>query len=286
MSRHERYSENLFDFRTGRPTAISSASTGESQRAACATLNRERTRGILETAQGNAPREQVSLDVWTTAFERRLTEWEIPLIPLSDLGLQYDQDGFLNSEFLKPLPSGAEAEPYLDQEHGVVYKLFNLRLSGALGRKLSLERDDEDGEFQIELKDADLRHTLTKLSILNLAGAHTTEIVGLADTGDYLIAKQPLAFPYEDFETDLKSAVQSMRGIIPRQGGFRQSVTIVWVEELPWVVGDLHKRNIMKNSQGEACVILNRAISDAKHFRRTGKEPTYDLSEGIHDDEL
>jgi hypothetical protein len=74
MSRHEQYSENLFDFRTGRPTAISGSATSESQRAACATLNRERTSGILEAAQNHAPGESLSVNAWTEIFERALTD--------------------------------------------------------------------------------------------------------------------------------------------------------------------------------------------------------------------
>lgn len=303
MPSHEQYSENLFDFRTGRPTAISSSSTSESQRAACTTLNRERTSGILEAAQNHAPGESLSVDAWTEVFERALTDWDTPLIPLSDLGLSHDVDGFVNSEFLEALPSGAEAEPYLDREHEVVYKLFNLKINGALGRKLSLEREEDEGEFQVELKDADLRHTLTKLSVLNQAGAHPTEIVGLADTGDYLIAKQPLAYPLVDFAEDQKIAIQNMRGIVPRQGGFRQGVTIIWVEQRPWLVGDLHNRNIMRDFLNRPCIIdaligpitpaalqsiswLKDAVSDAEKFRRTGIKPRYDLFDEIDDAEL
>jgi hypothetical protein len=217
--------------------------------------------------------------------------------------LSHDEDGFVQSRFLEPLTSGAEAEPYLDRAHGVVYKLFNLKINGALGRKLSLEREEDEGEFQVELKDADLRHTLTKLSILNQAGAHATEIVGLADTGDYLIAKQPLASPSVNYEEDLRIAIQAIRGIVPRQGGFRQGVTIVWVEGRPWLVGDLHDRNIMRDSLNRPCVIdalvgpitpaamqriswLRAAIYDARVFRETGRKPVYDLLDEIEDAEL
>ena len=131
MRNYERSHENLsFDFRTGRPTAITGPETGSAQRATCSALNAERAGGIIEADQSHAPGEPVSADVWSRSLERALSDWDTPLIDLSRLGLTRDKEGFLISEFLKPFTSGAEAEPYLDEEYGVVYKLFNLRDSG------------------------------------------------------------------------------------------------------------------------------------------------------------
>lgn len=93
---------------------------------------------------------------------------------------------------LIPLPSGAEASPYHDPQSNSVYKLFDLRPNGSLGKKISLELNDQQ-EFEVVLKDAVLRDTSEKIRILNDIGGHPTEIVGLSDNGDYLIAKQPLA---------------------------------------------------------------------------------------------
>lgn len=304
MSKYERSDHNLaFDFRTGRPTAISGPETGKAQRAACSALDAERTGGILEAAQGHAPGEQVSADVWTSYFERRLTDWDTPLIDLSRLGLIYDREGFLTSSLLEPLRSGAEAEPYLDVEYGVVYKLFNLRASGALGKKLVLERSTDDDEYQVESREADLRHTLTKLAVLNDAGAHATEIVGLADSGEHLIAKQPLAGPFKDFREDLKNAVHLIRAVVPSRSNFRQNVAIISVNGRPWIVGDLHDRNIMRDHLGRPCIIdaligaitpaalsqisgLREAVGDAEVFRLTGKKPSYDLFDEVDDSEL
>ncbi|WP_411847105.1 hypothetical protein AAFN60_06555 [Roseibacillus persicicus] len=299
----QEYETFSIDFRTGLPTAITGKETGESQRAACAALNRRRARGIRKAAQEDAPGQSVSAHVWQSAFERKVAEWDVPLIPLEKLGIRVDCDGFPESDsFLTKLTSGAEAHPYLDHENGVVYKLFDLKVSGALGKKLNLEREEE-GEFQIELRDADLNHTLDKLSVLNLIGGHPTEIVGLAESGDYLIAKQPLAFEFKNFQNDLKIAVARLKGIFPRQCHFRKEVVVVWCEGDPWFVGDLHDRNIMRDSNSRPCVIdalvgeitpmaiqlipwLRNAIVDAKLYSETGKKPTYDLFDEIDDSEL
>jgi hypothetical protein len=103
----------------------------------------------------------------------------------------------LNQRFLRQLPSGAEAAPFADLEHEVVYKLFDLRSGGNLGKKIALE-PEPDGSFELHVRDAVLFETIEKIAVLHEAGALPTEIVGLADTGDYLIAKQPLAGPMQE----------------------------------------------------------------------------------------
>ena len=47
---------------------------------------------------------------------------------------------------LTALPSGAEAIPYFDKEWGVVYKLFDLRVNGSLGKKIELVRPAENAQ--------------------------------------------------------------------------------------------------------------------------------------------
>ena len=302
MAKHGTASEDYYlDFRTGSTSAIRGSEISESIRAACSALNRRRTRAIREASQENASGESLSADAWSVAFERRLNEWELPLVPLEKLGIFIDRDGYIESKELQPLQSGAEASPYQDLQNEVVYKLFDLKENGALGKKIVLEQD-EQGEYQIELRDADLYHTMTKLSVLNDIGGHPTEIVGIAETGDYLIAKQPLAFPMADFEEDRKVAVERMRAIVPSQCHFRQMAALVWSDSDAWMVADLHKRNIMRDSLGKPTVIdaligsippaavqksgLNQPIRDAQTYRLTGKKPTYDLFDGFSDDEL
>ena len=51
---------------------------------------------------------------------------------------------------------------------------------------------------------------------LHEAGACPTEIVGLAESGDHLIAKQPLCGPFDDFEEDRRSAATSIKAVVPK----------------------------------------------------------------------
>jgi hypothetical protein len=168
----------------------------------------------------------------------------------------------------------------------VVYKLFDLRSDGSLGKKLLFEKNAE-GEFEPRNKPAELRDTLEKLSILNEAGAHPTEIVGLSDDGHYLLVKQPLAEPSSDFESDRTTALEFLRAIVPMATRLRTTVAITWVSGQPWLVGDLHNRNIMRDGDGQPTIIdaligpvpplamrelgwLRNAVADA-HALREGR---------------
>lgn len=219
------------DFRTGRRTAIHAGNSCAEQRSACVALNRIRARGILEATQLASSGESVSLDARYATIARYSRDRDVPLIPLDQLGIHHDEDGLRSSSLLTPLPSGAEAIPYFDKDWGVVYKLLDLRVNGSLGKKIELVRTTE-GDFDLIPCDATLRDTLEKLAVLNHAGGHPTEIVGLSDSGDYLIAKQPWAYPRGDFETDRRTAVSEIRGIIPEYtgSGLRHTVVVMWLE--------------------------------------------------------
>lgn len=287
------------DFRTGKPTAIVGPEIPPGVRAACDAINQRRKSGIEAAIGEFAPRREVPIDVWTHEFLGRITELEVPLIDLDSLGIGHDE-GFLVSEFLRPLPSGAEASPFLDLDAGVVYKLFDLRPGGAMGKKLSFQSRSRG--FEIESRDARWADVLDKLIVLNYGGAHPTELVGVSSDGCYLIAKQPQAYPFKDFRTDLARAEAAMRGIVPVGGGLRGHLFVTFVDGTPWLVGDLHERNIMRDSAEEPTIIdalvgmvtpesrrdlpwLNAACEEAEVYRRTGKRPPR-WDEGVADEEL
>lgn len=289
------------DPRTGFPTAISGDTVSEEQRSACASLNQRRASGFIEASKSPPSGEPTSVDVWSASFARRAEEWELPTVDLQKLGLDQDHDGFVSSGFLQPLTPGAEAQPFLDKEFRTVYKLFDLRPNGSLGKKLLFNFNDETG-FEVDVADATWIDTIEKILILNAGGGLPTELLGLADSYDYLIAKQPLAYPFKDLNQDRERAEHVMRGIYPVGGGLRQHVFVSQIDADYWVIGDLHERNIMRDSNGEPTIIdalagkvtplarkklgwLNQACIDAAHFRRTGERPE-SYFDNVNDDEL
>lgn len=296
------YIQYEIDLLTGYQTAIFSDAVSEGIRSACTALNRQRTRGILEAAKYIAPSEQVQTNVWATTFERQSQQWEAPLVSLNKLGITHDADGFVSTSFLEALTTGAEASPYLDTERKVVYKLFDLRANGSLGKKILLDRETE-GTYKIKHNDATFVDTMEKLSVLNDAGGHITEIVGLSDDGNYLVAKQPLAYPYNDFQLERDIAVNNLKGIVPFGPSLGHVIAITWTQESAWMVGDLHTGNIMIDSNGNPTVIdaltgtiptqapkevngLAYAIQDARDYRVTNQIPLRKAFDDVNNDEL
>lgn len=125
------------DFRTGFPTAILGSETSETVRSACRAINAQRTRGIQEAAKQAPSSESLPPHVWTASFTEQANQWDVSLVHLERLGISHDNDDFLLSDELIALPSGAEAHPHLDAKNGIVYKLFDLKPNGSVGKKPS-----------------------------------------------------------------------------------------------------------------------------------------------------
>jgi len=291
------------DPRTGIPTALRDEACSQEIREACTALNSRRARGLMEISRFSPQRESVEIDVWTAALVEKAELWDVPIVPMEALGLSHDEDGFSESAEMVPLKTGAEACPYLDHKQRIVYKLFDLRSNGAMGKKIVMQRDAEAGLCD-EIKDAVFQDTIRKLSAINDAGGHPTEIVGLVDSFDHLLVKQPLAEPYLDFDADRREAMDMMRCVTPMGGQFRNPLSVFYIQEEPWLLGDLHKGNIMRDAEGRPTVIdalvgylppyvlrelpwVGMAANDAKDFRLTGQAPLRkSLLEEVEDDEL
>lgn len=288
------------DFFTGQPTALWGPITSSAERTACSALNRERARGILEAFKLSPSSESLSTDVWTATFTRRAREWSLPLISLTKLGFVREEEGLVCPPSLFALKPGAEAEPYWHRGSGMVYKLFNLREGGALGKKISFEAG-VDGEYEIRHSDAMLVDTLEKIQVLHDMGAHPTEIIGLSDMGDFFIVKQPYASTqiynseerprgeiYQLYEKDRAQAIAAICGEVCNGPGLRESVVVSWLNGQAWLVADLHNRNIMRDQNQAPTIIdaligpvtpaaylklqwLQAQVADAKAWRSSGK---------------
>ena len=294
--------QSNFDFRTGRETAIATALFSEGDRAACSALNRQRAKGIQEAARQAPSRQPFTPDVWAALVAKRSREWGVPLIRLDGLGLGRDPDDHLISQFMQPLKTGAEASPFADGDWQVVYKLFPLHSSGGLGKTFEIDRYPDDQGFEMTVRDAVLIETMEKLIVLHDAGAHPTELVGIDDQGDYLVVKQPLAYPYKNLEEDRLIALERIRAV-PCRARFRRVVWILWAHDQAWVLSDLHPGNIMRDASDQPTIIdallsplppaliqsdrlLIQDVEDARALREGRPRPSRDVFAEIPDDEL
>ena len=241
------------DFRTGRPSVITGDVVSDAARSACGAINRERTRGIKEATRPAASGEPFQADGWHALVARKAAQWGVPLIPLTALGISFDRDRLFVSRFLQRLGWGAEAIAWADVENRCVYKLFEVHPNAALGKRLVIEQDHE-GAFRAIHANADLDTTMEKLAVLHDAGGCPTEIVGVADSGDYLIVKQPLCVPFENFLEDRRSAAESLKAVVPKYSLGRE-IRVFWLRDQAWCIGDLHEGNIMRDVSGRPTII-------------------------------
>jgi hypothetical protein len=192
--------------------------------------------------------------------------------------------------------------PFADMARGIVYKLYDLRGDGSLGKKLVFRRDPA-GDWEPGLADATIYETVEKLAVLHEAGGLATEIMGLDDSGSILLAKQPLAFLYgDDLMKSRVEAALAMNAVLvnaPRMHEFR----VFWCGEKAWGLGDLHSGNIMRDATGAAAVIdallaeipravtqdcpgLARALATARRRADGDYSEEPDLFTGVNDAEL
>jgi hypothetical protein len=122
------------------------------------------------------------------------------------------------------------------------------------------------------------------LALLNEIGAHPTEIVGLSDEGDFLLAKQPLAKIARDPEgKDLQEAIKQTKAAKPKN--LRLNCVVLWLQGDAYIMADLHKNNIMIDQDGIPTIIdaligkippslinrlpaLRAAVDDAEDLRK------------------
>lgn len=287
----------------GHDSFIRSARVSARAREAGTRLNRQRASGIAAALEAHASGQSSQVDGWFAAAARVAAELGVPLVSLEALGIGFDDEDHLTSRILRPLTGGAEAKPFADDQRGVVYKLFDLRDSGALGKKILLQFGNP-WEADVRMVDAVLFETMEKLAVLHEAGAHPTEIIGLADTGDYLIVKQPMAQPHgPDLDEDRRIAVAAMKAL-PVRGGIRGGdLRVFWVAGKAWLLGDLHRGNVMRDEDGVPTIIdaligqvptsalgslpaLSKAVQEAREMREGTRTHASDLFDGVNDDDL
>lgn len=255
---HESTAQLQIDFRTGRPSVIRDGCLSPDEFRTCSELNHARSHGIKEAARPDSSSRSLPRDVWRTRVANRAAIYEVPLIDLQKLGFTAEVSQEPRSELFDYIDCGREATAFNDSRHGVVYKLFDVRVDstfkGSVGLKLEMRGRPPDDIEVVELP-ATVEDMLDKICAMHDAGACPTEIVGLSEDGTYLIAKQPRCLPLGCFEEDRRIAVQQMKAVAPKCSVRGRELWVFYSAGKHWMLSDLHEKNVMRLPDGSPTII-------------------------------
>ena len=175
-----------------------------------------------------------------------------PLVDLEDFGFPPDVEDLLGegSSRLRPISSGVEATAFEAEDHSI-YKFFMPREDGHIGGTFDFAPEDEVA-LHAEAADGTYQAMLEKFDLILRLGGMPTEVVGVTKREGVLVTKQTLGeLLSEGADT---SQVQPPE-LIPLPSRFlrahRDHPRLYFRDEQPWLVADLHSKNIVRAADGE-----------------------------------
>jgi len=228
---------------------------------------------------------------------RDFREW-LPVISLEDFGFP-EEVGDLLAECgprLRPISSGVEATAFEAEDHSI-YKFFMPRADGRIGGTFEFRRGEEVA-LLAHASDGSYRAMLEKFDLIVRLGGMPTEVIGVTRREGVLVTKQTLgALLPEGADT---SGLQPAP-LIPIPSRFlrahRDHPRLYFVEGRPWLVADLHSKNLVRAADGELRAIdllaaplpaelVAKEPLLADWLERARLDPSAPLLRATHDDEL
>jgi hypothetical protein len=221
-----------------------------------------------------------------------------PLLELEDFGFPDEVEDLLgeSSARLRPISSGVEATAFEAEDHSI-YKFFMPREDGHIGGTFEFTRGEEVA-LQADASDGTYCAMLEKFDLIMRLGGMPTEVVGVTKREGVLVTKQTLGkLLSEGADT---SAVQPEE-LIPLPSRFlrahRDHPRLYFRDAQPWLVADLHSKNMVRASDGQLRpidllaapmpqdLIANEPLL-ADWLTRVQSDPTANVLREVHDDEL
>ncbi len=221
-----------------------------------------------------------------------------PLIELEDFGFPEDVEDLLGeaSPDLRPISSGVEATAFEAKDKSI-YKFFMPRDDGHIGGTFSFTRA-EDVALDAEASDGTYQAMLEKFDLIMRLDGMPTEVIGVTKREGVLVAKQTLgALLSEGADT---SQVQPPE-LIPLASRFlrahRDHPRLYFVDDAPWLVADLHSKNMVRAADGNlkaidllaaplpADLIVKEPLL-ADWLKRVAADPETSVLHAVDDDEL
>lgn len=222
----------------------------------------------------------------------------VPLVSLGMFGFPEDaEDPFgEGSSRLRRIGSGVEASAF-QADDGSIYKFFLPREGGRIGGSFTFVRDGDEVAFRAEASLGSYQSLFEKLHLILALGGMPTEIVGLTPEG-VLVVKQTAGERLPENQ-DTSSLLPT--GLIPIPSRFlraQRDHPRLWFQRgTPWLIADLHAKNLVRAADGDLRVIdllaapmPERRFADEPLLRdwldRVAQDPRAGLLAAVPDDEL
>ncbi len=175
----------------------------------------------------------------------------LPIVALEDFGFP-PEVGDLLAECgprLRPISSGVEATAFEAEDHSI-YKFFMPRADGRIGGTFEFRRGEEIA-LHAEAADGSYRAMLEKFDLILRLDGMPTEVVGVSKHEGVLITKQTLGERLAEGADTSRVQPAPLISIPSRfLRAHRDHPRLYFVDDRPWLVADLHAKNLVRAADG------------------------------------
>jgi hypothetical protein len=224
---------------------------------------------------------------------------QLPLVSLTDFGFPEEVGDILAEcpPALRPISSGVEATAFECVADQSIYKFFMPRADGRIGGTFAF-RAGEDTALLADAADGSYRAMLEKFDLILRLDGMPIEVIGVTRAEGVLITKQTLGQRLDE-GADTSHVQPAPLIPIPSRllRAHRDHPRLFFVDGAPWLVADLHAKNLVRAADGELRAIdllaapFPPALSAAEPLlrewlARVAHDPSAGLLHEPHDDEL
>jgi len=221
-----------------------------------------------------------------------------PIISLEEFGFPEEVEDLLGdgSPRLRPISSGVEATAFEAADQSI-YKFFMPRDDGRIGGTFEFHRGDEVA-LHAEASDGSYQAMLEKFDLIMRLGGMPTEVVGVTRREGVLVVKQTLGRRLAE-GADTSKVQRADLIVIPSRflRAHRDHPRLYFVDDRPWLVADLHSKNLVEASDGQLRAIdllaaplpadlIAKEPLLADWLERVRHDPRAGVLRAVHDDEL
>ena len=221
-----------------------------------------------------------------------------PLVDLEDFGFPDEVEDLLgeSGHRLRPISSGVEATAF-EAEDKSIYKFFMPREDGHIGGTFSFKRGEEVA-LLAEASDGTYQAMLEKFELIMSLDGMPTEVVGVTKREGVLVTKQTLGELLSEGADTSRVQPADLISLPSRfLRAHRDHPRLYFRDGEPWLVADLHSKNMVRAADGElraidllAAPLPADLIAEepllADWLERVAADPTANVLREVDDDEL